>query len=343
MQTPLPSHVAVRLCAAFTLLLLCANPALAQRPSNSRLSGPGIDMQPGTVWVHCWAEFQYDTSDFYWVTVLLRVKDQNGAIIATASDENWWYGYAEIIIDLTYTGTYTCEAEWYVNYHRVGGDAKQLGAFLTILDITINTFIPMDNVHDPFPWRDVTWEGDDREFARNGSSRASMTLSILQPKAVGGLIETGPFTSAGITAVYDIPTSLDAAGRLTWSARNDWIRGYPEKLDYEQSSGSSMSCTAVPLSNIQMTLECHMNEDNPLHRSWGWFGVTYDFYIDFWFYDDGRVEYLVQGQHDGFPNYEIYVGNQELYTHDLRHHGQGLWSLGRPAEFTGLFYPGMVW
>jgi hypothetical protein len=169
-----------------------------------------------------------------------------------------------------------------------------------------------------------------------------MVISVYQPKATGSLVEFGPSRATGLTAVYDMNTSLDPFGRLTWEALNDWTWGGDKKLQWDQATGSTMHCSTTRVSHIRMTLECHQNESNPLLDDYGYFGITYDFYIDFWFYEYGAIEYLVQGQHDGFPNYEIYVGNQRLYEHDAVAHGQTLLSLGPPTEYMGLFYPGWI-
>jgi hypothetical protein len=315
-------------------------PAEAQRPSNSRLSGSGVPIDAGAAWVQCWAEYQYDTSDFYWVEVFLKIKDENGNLVASDFADGWWYAYAEVTTDLTYTSDYRCEAEYFVNGNRVGGDSKSLGVFLTVLDITINTFIPFDNARDPIWSDDYTWDGDGREFQRNGSSRTAMLSSIFQP-TTPWQFESWPYAGTGLTQLFDVPTSL-SGDILTAEARADWDPGPPKKIDWAQSSGGSMWCSTSRTSTVNMTLECHQNESNPLLTDFGWFGITYDFYVDFWFYEDGRVEYLVRGEHDGFPNYEIYVGDQLLYSHDARPSGQTLWSLGRPCEYAGLFVPGVI-
>ena len=105
-------------------------------------------------------------------------------------------------------------------------------------------------------------------------------------------------------------------------------------------SGTSLWCETTKNSLVNMTLHCHGNEGTSLFI--GAPGITYDFYLNCWFYENGSIEYTLSGGHDGFPNYEVYVGDQRLYGYEYTTHGQVIFSLGPPAEMSGIFASGWV-
>jgi hypothetical protein len=215
--------------------------------------------------------------------------------------------------------------------------------YLTVFDVTINTFIPDNHYPNPLNPSD-TGEGDDRGYARWGSSRTKQTMAIYGPHKAGSLFADGPYHVPGETALYDVATSVDGSNRLTAAARNDWVWGAPMKKAWGTPSGHTLSCSVSKNSYEHLELQCHGNEATPL---FGWApGITYDFYIDFWVANDFSnsltIDYLVQGQHDGFPNYEIFVGDQQIFDFDYRNYGQSIWSLGPPAEYGGYFITGSV-
>ena len=218
-----------------------------------------------------------------------------------------------------------------------------------VYDVTLKTFIPENNYPDPTSGTE-TAEGDDRGFARYGSSRTTHFMAIYDPHAAAStsLFADGPYKDAAMSADYEVATSLDGNSRLTDAARNDWTAGPPLKIRWAiGDGGSSMYCTTSHDSAAHMQLQCHASESTPLHPWVGvLFDITYDFNIDFWVdWQDpysGTVDYLVQGGHDGFPNYEIYVGNQAVFLYDHRWDGQNIWSLGPPEEYSGFFIPGSL-
>ena len=192
---------------------------------------------------------------------------------------------------------------------------SDLPVYLTVLDVTINTFIPENNYPDPrvgwWPGVTGTGEGDNRSWDRYGSSRTYHQVSIYQPYLVSdNLFESTQIAQAGFSAYYEMSTSLDGSGNLTDEARNDWTEGAPMKVAWGAPDGSSLNCDAHKTSHSVASLECHGNEATPLF--WWAPGITYDFFIDFTFNDDTSVDFLITGDHDGFPNCEIYVGDQLL-------------------------------
>jgi hypothetical protein len=341
--------MSVAACCA--ILTGAATNAHASIPTDARWSGSHIPIDPD---VPAYCEAYYGpTGDPFFLEVDLVVRDPSGSIVAGDTGSGWYYAEVSVQTSLTETGNWHCEADYYMDGTPMGSDSASLPWYLLMLDITINTFIPDDHYpcpsYTPCYWygeRGWTGTGDDRSWNRYGSSRTTQIVAILQPRSSAYLIDGAPMYDVGRSETYDIDTSVDGGFRLTSEARNDWTWGYPMKLEWGYPSGATLQCNTTGNSAVNMELHCQGNEATPL--IWYAPGITYDFYIDFWFHADDanesiRVEYLVRGSHDGFPNYEIYVGNQLIYSHDYVAHGQSIASLGPPAEFAGLFVPGEVW
>ena len=91
-----------------------------------------------------------------------------------------------------------------------------------------------------------------------------------------------------------------------------------------------MTCEGTWISDTRVDLWCHGAESTPLYDYAQCCGITYDLQISLWFYNsEERVEYLVQGSHDLFPNYEVYLGDQFVYGHSHGDRGIG-WLLPPP-------------
>jgi hypothetical protein len=203
---------------------------------------------------------------------------------------------------------------------------------LKAYEIQIDTFIPEDNVAHPF-MSDRVYKGDDRpDWFKFGDSRTREWLKIIGPAATVYLIDEGPYPDTGPSSVYEASSSLDGYGRLTGEALSDWVPGSPLKIDWDQASASGLSCSSSKLSTSEMRVSCDGNAANPLVWSWAQWGasITYHLEIHLTFSGDGNVYYEVTGDHDGFPNYGIWVGDQRIY--DYYHGSQTPWSLGPPME-----------
>lgn len=236
----------------------------------------------------------------------------------------------------------------YVDGVYMGWSVGTYSWYLIVLDVTINTFIPDDN----YAIGPLTGTGDDREWNRWGSSRTWQLEAVLQPNTTSNLL-LEDVHDTGVSMLYDLslwaapfcwpgaPSSVDENGRLTQEAKDDWNQGCPLKINWGQPSGATLACSTQKESRTRMYLNCYGNEATPVMQYAP--GITYDLSVSFFFYDEGAVDYLVQGAHDGFPNYEIYVGDQLIYSHDYRAYGQGISSLGPPMEFAGINASGRVW
>ena len=306
------------------------------RPANTRLSGSGISIEPFGGVCNAWID------DFPGVYLIaeVRVWGPDGELGSARAE-----GYGSVIATREFThaktGEYRCEYSWNIDGISLGPETETRSVYLIMLDITINTFIPDSHYPTSCIWQFgfsvfptecgwTTGHGDGRGFARYGSSRTWQAISLYAPRSTDSLSE-GYVHDVGWSALYQISTSVDASNRLTEEAKNDWIPGVPLKVRWAQGSPDTLSCAVVRGSAVEMTLACSGNEGTPLF--WVAPGITYQFFVDFTFTADGRIEYRIRGQHDGFPDYEIYVGNQRIFGFHYPDYGQTILSLVGSGEF----------
>jgi len=327
---------------SLTLVLAAgfASSASAQIPSNSRWSGPGVHLDDHNYgYAQCWDEAWADGSLQVAVGVAPLGDPDRNQYWSGLSGYNYGYSSAyKELRPLTYTGAYACYGDvyldgsfWYEDYWIAGS------VYVEMIDITIQTFIPENN----YRVFSVTAEGDNRLFNRYGPSRSSHVLAVYSPLADVYLIESS-YPAGGLTQVYDYDSSVDGNSNLTDEARNDTTLGdHYLKHFVGQSDGQTMDCTYSKSSINFMGLHCSGNEATPYCTENAWdiicAGITYDFYLDFWFNDDGTINFLVQGGHDAFPSYEVYVGDQRVYEWD--HGNWDIWWLSPPEDISG-FYDG---
>lgn len=313
------------------------------QPVNSRLSGSGIPLSTIPVDRYCTGYLGPTPEYFQMVSLDMAIVDPTNNIRDEDFEAAWSYADVYVQAPLDMTGEWRCNMNAYIDGVYVGHWTETWSWYLIVLDITINTFIP--DQHYGIPGF-LTGIGDDRGWNRWGSVRTAEIDAILQPNTPNYLhIENQPIV--GLSELFDIsggwycgvPDSLDGNGRLKAEALADWAWGCPYRLEWAYPPGATLYCATYKNSDVSMYLHCTGNEATPLLSFAP--GITYGLFIDFWYTAQG-VEFLVRGAHDGFPNYEIYVGNQLIYTHDHRAWGQTIASLGPPMEFAGVFVPGWV-
>lgn len=323
----------------FFLLALTAGSTVWADPANSHRSGDGIPLDPqaGTVW--CGGSYYSPNGEF--VDIYLAMRDPSWNVIASEYAGGYGGAYVEVAPAVTYTGDYLCSAEYFVAGEPAGYDEGTIHVYVLMLDIVVNTFIPDNHtaLYNPGYGDWIAGEGDDRSFNKSGSTRTNQFVTVISPAVTTSLVTTY-YPATGLTEVYDYNTSV-GGGVLTAQARNDWvINDHYLKIYFGQPSGATLSCSASKDSVTAMTLYCSGDEATP-YCGFGFFcpGITYDFYLTFWFYANNTIEYLVSGSHDNFPNYEVYVGNQLMYPYD--HGGHGLEGLFPPTDVS-VYAPGSV-
>jgi|GEM_PF-6626848 len=184
--------------------------------------------------------------------------------------------------------------------------------------IVIKTFIPHAYINHPNfisnqIYGDRVFGGDNRSFDLNSSRFRSQHLILASPyedHSTSGLIAETPQT--GKTRLYDRETSVQGDS-LRPEALADEIEGHPYML--EEGGGepqpSGLTVASVRLSSSKIQLTCTGDVDNPLTASPN---ITYCFIITLEA-KEGYVWWTIEGLHDGFPAYEIYVNEKPILQH----------------------------
>lgn len=234
------------LLASLSLLVLLGPPsrANAQVLSNVRLSEGGIPLAQNLEGeCFAWDGPYYD----HHVYIDLRVT-YNGNIESSTSAGAWYYAQVELPYQITHTGVWSCEADFYHDWTYYTSVEDPVPVYLYVLDITIQTFIPEQhipcpNVPDFLPWVEDCYEmgeigytgiGDDRmEFHKYGSARTRYTASIIAPIADVGNHMLSNDKGTGMSMLFDLFTSIDplcyergcadpTVHRITQAVLDDW-------------------------------------------------------------------------------------------------------------------------
>lgn len=165
--------------------------------------------------------------------------------------------------------------------------------------VRIKSFIPDAKVKDP--WGDW-YEGDDRSFDYylGGRTRQDFKIdfaakSIEQNTRVGETCRVNP--------------------------------GEPKVCDTASDSGFDYYDVVWKSDRVEFTAECSIG--NPLSTG----APAIDYIINVTVYKNGKV--CVYGNHDGFPNYEVWKkvrGDEPVPVYTYDHGSQGLGSLFPPME-----------
>ena len=185
--------------------------------------------------------------------------------------------------------------------------------------VIVRTFIPQKYVRAPHPNGIIRkFEGDNRDAGKPGTSRTEQIVTIeTDPRRNGGSPMYGqPIRNTGVTREIG------------------WLGVYEN-----QSSGETLKATVSRDKNV-VTVQAEGNESNPLIM--GAPGITYDLKIGVQSEGaDGNLTVTVNGDHDGFPAYEVLIVRPEtgdnterlVFSHDPRTTGQTAGSLIPPMEF----------
>jgi hypothetical protein len=242
----------------------------------------------------------------------------------------------------------------------VGEDNVKV-CLLPVQMITINTFIPHNNVDDPGnanPFgNDHVFEGDNRiggtparaTWTKDGAHRTQQKFNVIPFQNMGdadGLEDnaynasslTGPKNSpflnhVGTTHRYEKTSSLDTSGNLTAAARADTTLGDAHLKVAEATAGNSgMKVIPSWLGDRKIKVRCEVKVGNPLAPTLLGNEIDYVFDITIDLTDASNPRYSLEGNHDGFPAYEVYIGNKRVFQHDPLATGEGLGSLLDPLE-----------
>ncbi len=192
--------------------------------------------------------------------------------------------------------------------------------------ITLNSFIPFSIVPDPEAGAvysfSTIYGGNDRGFSIDGDSKTTQILEVLNPYIYDNSFVTSPANFVGITERYDYWTSVDTpgcclAGRLTGTAKHDWMWGHPLKVDWGTAGAGGMSCQFLDLffglSSAILSLNCSVAAENPLTLVSAP-PIFYDVRMEFTFRKFEReVGYTLTGTHTSFPAFEFYLGGTPMF------------------------------
>lgn len=234
------------------------------------------------------------------------------------------------------------------------------GTLLPVQVITINTFIPHNNVDDPGNMNpfgnDHVFEGDNRmsgtparaTWNKDGSHRTQQRFNVIPFRNMGdadglednayandpdGVKNDSWLNHVGATHRYHKSSSLDASGNLTAAARADTTLGDAHlKVAEATASSSGMSLSPTWLGDHKIKIRCVVSVGNPLAPSVGGNEIDYDCEITIDYSNASDLRYSLEGDHDGFPAYEVYIGNKRIFQHDPLATGESLGSLFDPLE-----------
>ena len=85
------------------------------------------------------------------------------------------------------------------------------------------------------------------------------------------------------------------------------------KLDYGYADTDRMNVTVTRLDSAKVKIVYDMAANNPLLPSPD---IDYDLELIIDFSDPGNPTWQLTGSHDGFPCYEVYLGESRLHHYD---------------------------
>lgn len=193
--------------------------------------------------------------------------------------------------------------------------------------ITINVFIPEEFASMPFPGQEPdssrVYGGDDRGFSRTGSSRIHQVVRVSRALRFPGTSST----QIGMTVEYDAESSIGLNGRLRPEAKSDTtLNDSHLKTRTATAAADGVRLRQERLGN-QVNLVLSGAVPNPLLPSPD---IDYEIRFSIDFTNPQNPAYSVEGEHDGFPNYEVYVNEQRI--HHYEHGNATPLSLFPPAE-----------
>lgn len=200
------------------------------------------------------------------------------------------------------------------------------------VSITINTFIPQNNVSGPPTWGNITdihtvYQGDNRSLgSENGFHRTQYKLKVVPNNQLnpGDGLDDDPISDIGQTVAYDGPSSLDGSGNLTDVAKEDSIlHDNYLKIDQGTASAAGLISTSKFLGTGKLQIECKCTASNPLAIGSSWGPIMYDFTITIDNSDPDNPKYTATGNCKAFPAYEIYINGKQVFGYDPSSTGAG--------------------
>lgn len=261
--------------------------------------------------------------DFYSIPDRMNVYSDAGSLFATGNISGTGSqsiqlsaGTQSVEVVMNQGGNPNSSTAWVYDFTaNVTGLTRQL---------TMQTFIPFNNIGHPANLfspesRQTVFEGDDRCYQLGGSSRTFQTVTVAPYRYLGdadGIVDGSYQVDVGISSEYHKGTSLDGSNRLTQAARNDQTLG-DFLLKHKQSTQAQRIAEAKTLKLrrawvndlLLVTFACAAT--NPLVSYAPSIDLRMSVTLDY--RTPNLATATVEGEHDGFPGYEMYLGNTRIY------------------------------
>jgi hypothetical protein len=240
----------------------------------------------------------------------------------------------------------------------IKGKSFSVGPLLPVeFNVTINTFIPHNNIAHPNNWMpgiDTVFAGDNRSsgsparatWSETGSHRTQQKLKLMpiQSADANGLVDNAfganadgqghndRYVHIGESHEFEMTSSLDSSGNITGTAWADSTVGDSTLMVAKGTANQNTVWveSTTWLGDRKLAVKCRCNSGNPLVT--GAPGIGYTLTITADYTDLSAPKYSLEGTHDGFPAYEVYINSTRVHHYDPLATGEGPWSLGPPEE-----------
>jgi Ca2+-binding RTX toxin-like protein len=207
------------------------------------------------------------------------------------------------------------------------------------IEISFRAFIPsplvaLGDIIPEIPFFTDVFSGDNRGFEYDSGrerSRAFQSVVVtVDPQRVSPIINT-PELKWGQTTRYDSSQAQFDPDKPDWW----WIPkdgATPNAKETLQVTNDNNRVVAKRISANEIEVSFHLDGGNPLALP-GTPNINADLKIFIRQQEGKKAEYRLEGDHDGFPAYELYINRNRVYEHDPVKRNQGPFSLMPPAEF----------
>jgi hypothetical protein len=215
------------------------------------------------------------------------------------------------------------------------------------VEVMFRTFIPSEAIHVPgyvYPSEYVNG-GDGRGFssADDASFRTSQSAVLNFGPNGEPISGTANDSKTGITKQYHMDYATGDFFGWAWDLTDGAVLHDQKQLDPTLVQKPEI---LTGVAGDDFILDFHLSATNPLEppaygipnlTEWADFAVPSidaEFSIAINQDEAGNLSYSLDGTHDGFPAYELYINDHLIYSHDPIGSGEGPLSLAYPMERT---------
>ncbi|MCK9588533.1 MAG: hypothetical protein M0Q93_04095 [Terrimicrobiaceae bacterium] len=233
--------------------------------------------------------------------------DQNPSNIAFVGGAGGKVNYCTVGLEHIDENNVTCQT----------GDTtvSTLHVVIPRFKITINAFIAANNLTSPSNSNRV-YEGDNRSWDKNGSSRIHQTFDIIPVPAVVSAGVDNKSAVCGPSALYEKSSSLDGSGNLTSAARDDITQGTPQKIAWATATASCTATKSSTPATNKIVVSVEGSATNPVSIE-PLYTPSIDYHMDITIdlRDPFNPTYTIGGTTDEFPSYDIYINKERVWSY----------------------------